>query len=382
MNSRIYRVLLLALVATLVLTACGPKTKVSESSAAQPTQPPAAGVEATQALAQTAPPSKAAKETPVGQANPTPKPIATVAAAVEPQPTESSDDRPVSLKGIESLQSYRQTITAKTHKQGRDESTWTITLLYDGSIPASHRTMTGNDEEGADLAWEVIQIKDATYTRMGDQWLASEGVGGDIMPDLLSWAQPAHFMDTGDCATQGKEMIDGMQTTHYRCEQTVLTGQVQSAIAGAKIDKAQIDIWVAEKLDIAIKMLLTWSGTDAEGVKEDFWYELSLTGVNQPVKIEKPPVEVEAGAAQDIPIMEGATQRTAMPGIVMYQVPKSMADVSSYYVKEMADGGWTLSQGETMLPNMMAFKKGKRSATVMLSDMGGPTQVMITSQEE
>ena len=63
-------------------------------------------------------------------------------------------------------------------------------------------------------------------------------------------------------------------------------------------------------------------------------------------------------------------------------LPPWLAEVAKYYKSAMPKNGWTLDEGASMGDTILSFKKGDRSANVMLSEEGSTTNVTIIVQEE
>jgi len=75
----------------------------------------------------------------------------------------------------------------------------------------------------------------------------------------------------------------------------------------------------------------------------------------------------------DVPIMNGARGARDIEGTFTYTVPASLAEVRTFYVREMVDLGWRatseLSTDDEEFA-MLVFEKGKVNVGVSISSLG------------
>jgi len=83
---------------------------------------------------------------------------------------------------------------------------------------------------------------------------------------------------------------------------------------------------------------------------------------------------------QDIQILEGATEVTAMAGVVSFKTTKTVEEVVAFYTTQLLAQGWTKGESET--PEIVSFTKGGRTAQIMLTAEDGKTNVTIITQGE
>ncbi|MFH1085150.1 MAG: hypothetical protein V1772_05260 [Chloroflexota bacterium] len=315
---------------------------------------------------------RASTPTPAGGATRALVPGATAIGVQEPQPPA-----PISAN---TLKGYRQTVMFTEKVAGAEPTRWTMTIEYDGATRAWRHIMSGADSDGNDLSWESVRIGDVTYMRTGDEWITIESAQSNDWPAAFGIEQPESLMVGGGCAHAGKETVNGLAATRYRCEQSRFVERMALAGAEGTITKADVELWVSDKLNIVVRSVMAWEGTTPTGQGLASRYESVLSDVDKPIAISKPEGAPEAGVAEDIPLPQGITDRMAMPNMVSFKMAQSAQQLADYYQLEMAQRGWAPDAQGTMAPDMLAFRKGDRTATVILSQEGATTAVMITTQ--
>ncbi len=361
---------MLLLIATMILglAACQPKADsqpASEPKSVETSSKPSKATEKSTKLVAT----PAATE---AKATPSEKPTD------EPE-EEDVDDTGLALKSADLFDSYRGTTKMTTKEEGKGEEWWEITIEYERETPAQRMAMKGSDNEGNIVETEVIQIGDTTYMNMGDEWIAMQQTGEDVVAgDHSFWGDPGNFMGSGKCKFKGEDKIDGLTAKHYRCVDKLLFTEHQDP-SGTRIESGQIDTWVSTKYDVAIKTIVEWKGVTSEGVKVAFKMESLITDINKPINIEPPAGVAAPSAPEDVPIIEGAANLSLMQNIINYEINKSADDVSAFYKAEMVAKGWKQESG--MMPMMLQFTKGERSAQIMIAGEDQKTSVTIMISE-
>lgn len=137
-----------------------------------------------------------------------------------------------------------------------------------------------------------------------------------------------------------------------------------------------MDAWVSSEYNAAIKAISTYKAKDQEGKTAEVHMEFEYSDINQPIEITAPE-GVQVGLPEDIPLIEGAEELTAIGSIVSFQVAKSAQEVSDYYIATMQDNGWTYKSDESMPPMLHSFAKGERQASLMLGEEDGRTSVTV-----
>ena len=355
-------VLMLLLIAMMILglAACQPKADTQPASEPKSVETSSKPSKATEKNTQ-----PAATET---KATPSEKPT-------DKPEEEDVDDTGLDLKSADMFDSYRETSKMTTKEEGKAEEWWEITIEYERKTPAKRMIMRGSDDEGEPSQTEMIQIGDTTYMNTGDEWIAMQQTGEDIVADEYSfWGDPGSFMGSGRCKFKGNDKIDGLTAKHYRCTDKLLFAEHPDP-SGAQIESGQIDTWVSTKYDVAIKTIVEWKGVTSEGAKIEFKMEFQLTDINKPINIEAPAGVAAPSVPEDVPIIEGAANLNLMGNIITYETTKSSDDVSAFYKAEMVAKGWKEEAG--MMPMMLQFTKGERSAQIMIAGEEQKTGVTI-----
>ena len=314
-------------------------------------------------------------------ASPT-KPPASAKPTKAPSPTataEPEEEAPLELTSAEELDSYRQEFVAEG-KLGDEEWSTEMVIEYVADPPASRFVITGFGEAGEDVSTEMIQVGGTTYILGGPE--------GEWMS--MTSSEPPDLSDTGfvrledsfysdECKYKGRQTVNGLQTKHYHCSEKALLAMPTAG--GGVIQDAEGDVWVSTKYNVAVRFIFSWKGKDEDGVAVEGRWESDVTDINKPIKIEAPEGVAAAGLPDDIPLIDGAHDVNAMMGMVGFKVDKAVAEVSKFYQAAMPENGWTVEEG-AMMPNMLNFSKGDRTANFILGEEGATTQVTIMVNEE
>ncbi len=374
---RFVKVCSIVLVAIMFLTgatACGGLKPPSEQKAtAQPTAP--AGQPATVAPTPTTAAQKAAPAPSPTVANlPTPTPQA------EPSGEEETPEEIVAPELSDKIKSYRQDTQWLT-LEGEDQNGGNVKIEWVREGPARRMVISGYDKDGKTSEMELIEIADAKYMRVDNQWMSISG--GQEPPtgeEMLVWTDPNTWKDEPACEYKGRETHEGQKTKKWSCTQEIFA--TSAPIPNGQVEEGSVESWVSEEYDIPVHTIVEWRGKDADGKTYAFRFESKVYDINEPIKIA-PPEGVELpGLPEDIPMMEGATEVFAMGEMVSYKVKASVDDAVSFYTKGMADNGWKAGE-PSGVPGMTIFTKGNRQAQIMVNEEDATTvSVTVVLQGE
>ncbi len=314
-------------------------------------------------------------------ASPT-KPPAGAKPTKAPSPTataEPEEEAPLSLVSAQELDSYRQ-VVRMSGTQGDEQWEMEMVTEFVREPPAQRYVMRVSDETGEETSFETIQVGDTTYIGGGPEgeWMSMTSSESPELSDTgFIGLEDSFYSD--ECKYMGKKTVNGLQTRHYHCSEKALLAMPN--VGGGVIQDAEGDVWVSIQYDVAVRFIFSWKGKDEDGVAVEGRWESDLTDINKPIKIEAPEGVAAAGLPDDIPMIDGAYEVSAMMGMVSFQVDKVIAEVSEFYQAAMARNGWTPEEG-AMMPNMLNFSKGDRTASFILSEEGAATQVTIMVNEE
>ena len=362
MNKRVL-ILLLVVLSGLIVVGCGPKKK----EAAEPASAPAA-VEATKVSPTKTPPPAAAKTATKAPAKPT-----------EPPAEEEVEELTFSnVADLGQFDSYRMSHRFSWEwESGETESMEYLTEFVREPL-AQRVVMKGSGEgEGAGAGeMELIHVEGTSYMKFGDEWMSTESSAEDLLEQGGWLGGPEGFLGSEKGRYVGRETVNGLPTRHYQ-----YTDNILAPFGGeSKITKATSDVWVSTKYDVYVKVIIRWEGTEEEKGKGVFLLESNLTDINEPITIQPPEAGERPEVPEDIPVIEGATELVLMANVITFQVTRPQEEVVEFYKAEMPANGWEL--GEGLVPMMMAFTKGSRSANVIVAEQDGKTAVTIMVSED
>jgi len=336
----------MVLITALVLTGCG-------GGAAKPTATPPLAATSTSAV---------------------PRPTNTKAAAQPPVVAEEYNFDQAS--DLSSLSSYRMHYIFKWESIKADQKetgSWDVVEEFVRQPPAHHLlwTSTSAGEEGK---WEIIQIGKDVYMDSGSGWFAVLSGEADIFEGNRFLSDPFNVVSGNrGKLVQENVMVNGVSTNHYTFDESTLGATLGLGV----IAKAKGDVWVSPEFDVAVRYVAHYEGENlAIGSGEAGVLDLAfdLTDLNKPVSI-KAPEGVKPAMPEDIPIMDDATELSAVLGIVTYKTTKSVEEAIAFYDAQMPGAGWT--KGEGAIPGMMSFAKGDRAAQILIDAQEGKTNVTI-----
>jgi len=315
------------------------------------------------------------------QEAPTKKPTSKKAEAAEPTATEAEEEEPerVALGSVIELDSYRQVVTASGTRGDEEWQTEMLTEVV-REPPAQRYVVTSFDESEGEMAIEIIQIGDVTYMRGPDgNWMSMTSSDPTDMAEM-DILEPDEAFNTDECDYKGKEKVNGLETKHYVCDTKALLSMPTQAGTGS-IEKGTAEYWVSTKYNVAVKVILDMVGKDEDGVELGIQWQVEVTDINEPIEIEAPEGVEEAGLPDDIPMIDGAYEMSAMTGIVNFKVDTPVAEVAEFYQSAMDRNGWTFDEDGSMGDMMLKFDKGERSANLMLAEEGESTTVTIMTEQ-
>jgi len=366
-----------ALVLVMVVTACGGGggTPTEATAAPSTTSGTSSG---TQATATTATAGTAAEVT-----QPTAEPAAEAAPTLA---TEENLNLDSVSEGLAQLKSYKSTLDL--HFTGKDaqgqavDTSWSMAEDFILEPRAQRIVWTGSESKGGQPAtvtgWETISVGGSSYMISRDAdgtetciAMTSEEANTPeqaLSPDMWGRISDAEYVNT--------EEVNGVRAKHYAWK--------EGALGTLGYGSGKGDTWVAVDGGYVVKQTIEatgkgifMAGTDEEGTTT---WEWNLTDANGDFEI-LPPANCES-AAQDIPVMADATEKTTFGDMMSYTSASALADVVNFYKAEMPKAGWQPSGEPTEGPDfaMLEFTKDGSTASVMASydSSNQKTSVVVT----
>jgi hypothetical protein len=364
--TKYYRFLLLSLMVTLILSACGGgETTATSTSESAPTQPT---VTSPTELSPT-PTSEPAPEQPTEEA---------------PADSDTSGEGESALSDLLNLSSIRtdpeelssgplQSYRLRAQwvieaKEGSDTSSAAVEIeVAHTSDPLAEEMSFFDGQAGAST--KMIHIGDRLWLQAGDQWIeVSSDEMDSTFDDMLFGLDSATTGLGGDARLVGEENVSGVATRHYAFDESILGAGLglYSRIKG--------DVWVAVEGDYAVKYVFT-----AEDDEATYRWDWEVYDINAPFTIE-PPADAQ-GAREDIPLMPDATDRSSIGAITTYQTASDLTTVTNFYIEEMPAQGWSYDEGSSLVSDeftMLFFTKESETVNITLAlDEAGGTAVVI-----
>lgn len=319
------------------------------------------------------PTTPAVVSTPVpgGATAPTARPT-----AVTSSPTTAPDDVELgNSSNLDQLDSYRATYLWKwseTKDGARVEGYWDVLEEYVKAENARHTIWKTNDG-----SFEIISIGKDSYWKSDDEdWLAMLSTEEDMFGSAGFMADPLSGIAGGKGRLVQRGMnVNGVSADHYK-----LAEGSSGTWAFGVAEKWDGDVYIAPKWEIVVKYVAHYQGSKlgmqggTDGVL-DVTYDLSE--INQPIEIA-PPEGVAPAMPDDIPVIEGATELTAMSGVVSFKTTQTVEEVTKFYNEAMVAKGWKV--GDSPMEGYISFSKDQREATVMMSAENNVTSVTIVTQ--
>jgi hypothetical protein len=322
-----------------------------------------------------APPAKEVSTSVPARPTSTPVSVQPTAPQVEDYELDQASD-------LSRLNSYRTRYSMKwdTTKDGQKETgSWDVQREYVRQPPA-HRTLWTSLGAGQGDTFELIQIGTDSYMRSGSEWIASTSSDQDLFAGNQFMTDPfgAIAGEKGKLVRRG-ESANGVSCDHYAFDE----GTLGSPFGMVSVTKAKGDTWVSTEFQVVVKYTVHYEGSGLAigGTGGDGTLDIAfdVTDINKPISIQAPE-GVKPAMPQDIPILEGATEVSAMAGVVSFKTTKTVEEVAAFYTTQLLAQGWTKDEGQT--PEIVSFTKGSRTAQIMLTAEGGKTRVIIITQDE
>jgi hypothetical protein len=119
--------------------------------------------------------------------------------------------------------------------------------------------------------WEELPVMDPAMLQMFDAF------------SMVYWWDMLFTGDPGDAQYLGQEVVNGVQSHHYRTAETATWGFTQ----GCTFASAQDDLWVAVDGSFPVKRQFDAAG-ECQGESGEVHFLMELSNVNQPVNITPP----------------------------------------------------------------------------------------------
>lgn len=368
---KISRALIVLTILALLLSGCG--------GAAQPTA--TAGQADTTAT--TVQESAAEPTATVAEEATVEEPTAEDTAATDTATEDTVGDEELNIDTVSSLStfdSYRTEWTMTYEYTDSGEQTTMQVVNEFVRDPAAQRmaiTTESTADESSNGTLEMITVDGATYMNTGSGWISMQSSDTEAQESGWWWSDPDNVFGNEEGEYVGAETVNGMQTKHYHY--TYNEGAYAFGLSSLKSGEA--DVWVSDEYDVYVKYVVNWLGTDEEKGDVNFSMEATVSDINQPITITPPEGVEKPSLAEDLPMLDGATNVTIMGGITSYTVSMSVDDAYSAVKSFMDSNGWSVDSD--MGATMTSFTKGDRTATIMVSegDSEGTTSVTIMSGE-
>jgi hypothetical protein len=285
--------------------------------------------------------------------------------------------------GLDKLKSYKMRWLAEwksTDSSSTESDGWDWVEEYSSDPAALHWNwnITNSTDKTKNTQMEAWQVGNTMYmqTVEADGTKQCISMASDDQSNQLSKGlfNPSMLGSVSDAKYVGTDTVNGVKAKHYTYDE-----KSANLFGAAKVSG---EIWVAVDGGFVVKEAVNWSG--AAGLfgansksKGDGKWTWELSNVNQPITINPP--ENCGGAAADIPVMQDATEKTAVADTIMYKTASTVADVVEFYKQQMPAKGWKL-EGEPEVAEesaTMQFTQGDQTAQVMLSVDQGKTQVVV-----
>jgi hypothetical protein len=283
------------------------------------------------------------------------------------------------VSDLSTLNSYRvhYAFRWESSRDGQKEAGfWDIWGQFVRQPPARRLVWTGTGTAGRKQ--ELVQVGRDLYMSTGPDWLAMTSSHMDISMDNPLLLSPLDLMS----GTRGKlvrstVMVNGTSANQYALDESTL----KAPPGLGAVFKAEADVWVSPEFDVVVRYVAHYKAENlAIGGGQEGTLDLvfDLMDINEPIAITAPE-GVEPAVAEDIPIVEDASDLNAFSGMIAYNSTGSVEQVTAFYEAQMPAKGWARSEG--VMPDSMDFLKDGRTAQITIQAAGGRTAVTIISAE-
>jgi hypothetical protein len=226
-----------------------------------------------------------------------PPPGETAAPAETPEPPPPPEEVPFELdvEAVESLSSYAYTlhIDGLSNMEGEAEE---VVLDIEGqrqSQPTKAEQLSFSSvTDGDSTSMETIYIEE-----QGKMWVREGGDAWEEIPvmddsmlqifdsfSMLFWWETFFADDPEDAQYLGQEMMNGVQSHHYRTTEGTAWG---AFIGGCTLASLEDDIWVAVDGSFPVKREFDAS-VNCQDESGEVHFLMEIRNVNQPVNINAP----------------------------------------------------------------------------------------------
>jgi hypothetical protein len=222
-------------------------------------------------------------------------------------------------------------------------------------------TLQGSDEPSAYL--RILALGKASYVWDSKDRPCQGALDDQTANELID---PTLMLLPVSAATKaGTETVNGIETTHYRFDQTGLPLADPKPSAGG-------EAWIANQGGYIVKYSITFAASakpDAHGMRAEqtLLYELSHPDGTETVALPQGCLEVLA----DIPVMPDAQSVLQTNGMTDFVTASGARQVLDFYAQKLPALGWISDQklpaGDVTLPFVALFTNGDRRISLRLS---------------
>jgi outer membrane lipoprotein-sorting protein len=316
-----------------------------------------------------------------------------------PQPTKSSGGgggaatRSIDniKQGLDNVTSYSASMTMNF--QGKDENGKDLTGkidMIDESIQETKsrhvKIAVESSNETGNGTFEIFKLGETSYmyTASNEQGqpfcLSMEGQNTGLEDNPLFQAD--QFLGSINDANlvESGVTVNGFVTDHYAFDQSNVTSkEAFTSIKG--------DFWVAQDGGYVVKYTATivgklggafGSSSQDDGTMD---WEYNLNKVNESFEITLPDECKNAGASEDIPVPDNATDKTVVGGQIIFKSPDAPDQVAQYYRDELVKLDWVAGD-ETAMGDLfiLNYTKDNRKLSITISkdQTSGGSSVLIS----
>lgn len=273
--------------------------------------------------------------------------------------------------GLAELSSYKQTLTvsfAGTKDGQPHEWSKVFVLLHNSDVPASVLTMDSSGNAVVPDPGVVAEAAGVFYESYRDGGCTGEPLDPDT--STIAMLEPASLISGLLGAEEaGVEAVDGNEARHYTFDERALAESGRSDSDG--------ELWLAVEGGylVSYRRFTTADAAYFGGaVAGTVTWEYDLTEINQLSEIEIP-----AGCRIDAPSMPDAMNVLALPRLMGFDTPSSVAEVTAYYQEQLPVQGWSLRDGPFAGEgaDVAVYEKGDELLNVIVTTTETGTRVDI-----
>lgn len=383
----LYWSLTILLVLGLALVACGG----GDEPAAEPAAP-APVAESAPAETEAEPEVETA---PTATPMPLPEPTAEIVETPDEPAIVALADLQFSSTPKE-LDSYRYemiiNVTA-TNEQGEAvNETMTMMMAFVADPPAMSITMTSLGDTDSQFpvdGFTMVQMDGMSYTVFPEFGCMAFPAEDDLFenPMMDEFSPDTILEDLSNVKFVGEETRAGIRVLHYTFDETSLPEDE------VEIRYIRGDLYIAKEGGFLVSMIVEFESDEDDFLVESesavgdvrVRMEFNLRDINEPIEILLPEgCEEQAAGDLDYPILDDATDLFNMFGMISYTTAVSVDEAIEFYQNEMAELGYTYSEGESFIfgsTAMLVFNSSGGSVSINISESEGETSVLIFAGE-